>query len=197
MKKTIMTAQKSAKTRSRETSSPLNLDTMSPDLVTLDRIRDKMKKLGITGGDVRDEDVFCLPHFQDLLYNDSMKTAFLFIFAFALVTLTACAVTRNIAVEMPPASAVSIYDGKIVGLPFVNKVGQENPKIIDLYFETGGKKYFIKFLDSNVSRNEVLQYVNKSLKVQGKVNYGLWDTNDPNHQSRVGEYIVIEKIGDR
>jgi len=126
-----------------------------------------------------------------------MKTTFLIALALVLITLTACTVTRNIAVEMPPASAVSIYDGKIVGEPFVNKVGQENPKIIDLYFETSGKKYFIKFLDSNVSRNEMAQYINKPLKVQGKVNYGLWDTNDPNHQSRVGEYIVIEKIGDR
>lgn len=117
-----------------------------------------------------------------------------FVSSWAVVILTACTVTKNIAVEIPPASAVSIYDGKIVGQPFVNKVGRENPKIIDLYFETGGKKYFIKFLDSSVSRNEMAQYINKPLRVQGKVDYGLWDTNDPNHQSRVGEYIVIEKI---
>lgn len=115
-------------------------------------------------------------------------------FALVLIAVAGCSVTKDIAVQMPPASTVSIYDGKIVGQPFVNKVGQENPKIIDLYFETGGKRYFIKFLDSKVPRNEALHYVNKGLKVQGRVNYGLWDTNNPNDQSRVGEYIVIEAI---
>lgn len=120
-----------------------------------------------------------------------------FIVFVMLAGFGACTVTRDIAVQIPPASGVSIYDGTVVTEAFVNKVGRENPKIIDLYFETGGKRYFIKFLDSNVTRNEVARYVNKSLKVQGKVNYGLWDTNNPNDQSRVGEYIVIERIGDR
>lgn len=123
-----------------------------------------------------------------------MKTTIAILFAILFVGLAGCTVTRDIAVQMPPASSVSIYDGKVVTEAFVNKVGQERPKIVDLYFETGGKRYFIKFLDSNVSRNEMTQYVNKGVKVQGKVNYGLWDTNNPNDQSRVGEYIVIEKI---
>ena len=116
---------------------------------------------------------------------------------FIALSVSACTVTRNVAVEMPPASSVSIYDGSVIGQPFMNKVGQEKPNIIDLYFETNGKRYFIKFIDSTVSRNELAQHINKNLKVQGKINYGLWDTNDPNDQSRVGEYIVIEKIGGR
>ena len=123
-----------------------------------------------------------------------MKTIFLIACTFALITVAGCTVTRDVAVEMPPVSKVSVYEGKVVGEPFISKVGQEDPRIIDLYFVTGGKKYFIKFLDSSVSRNEVLPYVNKGLKVQGKVNYGLWDTNNPNEQSRVGEYLVIETI---
>ncbi len=123
-----------------------------------------------------------------------MRISFPAILALAALALTACTVTKNIAIEMPPTAAVSVYDGKIVGKPFVNKVGQESPKMIDLYFETGGKTYFIKFIDSNVSRNEMSQYINTRLKVEGRLGDGLWDTNDPNHQSRVGEYIVIEKI---
>ncbi len=126
-----------------------------------------------------------------------MQTISIITLIITMLSFTGCTVTKNIAVEMPPTSSVSLYEGKVVGEPFINKVGQENPKIIDLYFETGGKKYFIKFLDSNISRNEMAQYINKTLKVQGKVNHGLWDTNDPNHQSRVGEYIVIEKIDNR
>ena len=54
VRKIIMTAQKSAKAKPGGNSSPLNLDKMSPDLLTLDRTRNKMKKLGITEGDVRD-----------------------------------------------------------------------------------------------------------------------------------------------
>lgn len=123
-----------------------------------------------------------------------MKLKYVIFLAFAIFSLAACTVTKNIAIEMPPTAAVSVYDGKVVGQPFVNKVGLENPRIIDLYFETGGKKYFIKFIDSNVSRNELLQYINMRVKVEGRLGHGLWDTNNPNDQSRVGEYIVIEKI---
>ncbi|MCE5211355.1 MAG: hypothetical protein LLG40_07360 [Deltaproteobacteria bacterium] len=111
-----------------------------------------------------------------------------------VLSLTACTVTKNVAIQMPPAANVSIYDGKVVSETFINKVGKENPKIIDLYFETGGKRYFIKFLDGSVSRNEMVQYLGKNVRIQGNVKYGLWDTDNPNDQSRVGNYVVIQKI---
>ena len=141
-----------------------------------------------------------IPFLPDLHYNRYMlHKPLMSVLSLIVVVLglAACTVTRNVAIEMPPASSFSLYEGKIVGQPFINKVGQEKPNMIDLYFETGGKRYFIKFGDSAVSRSELVQHLNKNLKVQGKINYGLWDTNNPNDQSRVGEYIVIGKMGGR
>lgn len=92
------------------------------------------------------------------------------------------------------ATSVSLYKGKVVSGVFVNKVGRENPKIIDLYFEIEGEEYFIKFIDSKVKRNEMLEHADKELNVRASFHTGLWDTNDPNTQSRVGKYIVIYEI---
>lgn len=88
----------------------------------------------------------------------------------------------------------SVYEGKITGKPFVNKVGKENPKIVDLYFETNGESYFIKFIESGVKRDEILRYVDKGLQIRGIQGEGLWDSDDPNVQSRVGKYVVIYEI---
>lgn len=91
-------------------------------------------------------------------------------------------------------ASVSLYEGKVVSDVFVNKVGRENPKIIDLYFEIEGERYFIKFIDSTVKRKEISGYAGRELKVRASLSSGLWDTNDPNTQSRVGKYIVIYEI---
>ncbi len=80
--------------------------------------------------------------------------------------------------------------GKILKKPFVNKIGKEVPGIYDYFFEVQGEKYFIR----NFKNNESLQiedYLEKELIFQVSFHEGLWDSDDNNHQSRVGKYVKI------
>lgn len=87
--------------------------------------------------------------------------------------------------------------GKIVSQSFVNKVGKEISTIQDLYFETSGETYFIKFMDSNISFEEAEKLLDQTITIEGEIRDGMWDVPDDNPeyaQSRTGEYIVIFSI---
>ena len=120
--------------------------------------------------------------------------AFLLAVFAVMISAAGCQVTRNIAITPSGVTGDVVYTGKVVSEPFVNKGGREDPRMIDLYFEMDGRRYFIKFLDSNVSRSEMIKELNRSIKVQGRISDGLWDSNNPNEQSRVGQYIIINRV---
>lgn len=87
--------------------------------------------------------------------------------------------------------------GKIISQSFVNKVGKEISTIQDLYFETSGETYFIKFMDSNISFEEAEKLLDQTITIEGEIRDGMWDVPDDNPeyaQSRTGEYIVIFSI---
>jgi hypothetical protein len=77
---------------------------------------------------------------------------------------------------------------------FVNKVGKKVEGYYDYFFEIQGVKYFIKLKDSEVLLTELIKYIDKPVKLNYSIRQGLWDTDDPNVQSRVGIYLVIFSI---
>lgn len=85
------------------------------------------------------------------------------------------------------------YSGLIVSYPFVNKVGEEKPEYAEDYFLCSDGEYFIKKSESHYKK-DVKTLTNFYVKIDASINDGLWDTNDPNVQSRVGPYITIESI---
>jgi len=87
-----------------------------------------------------------------------------------------------------------ILKGKIKEIPFVNKIGKEQPKFKELYFKFKGGQYFIKFTTQSVKKEEIKKYINKTIKIRGSLMKGFWDTDNPEVQSRVGEYIIIYEI---
>ena len=87
-----------------------------------------------------------------------------------------------------------IMKGTIQEIPFTNKKGTPIQGVSDLFFKTSTDKYFIKISESNFSKVELLQYKDVKIKIQGEIEEGLWDTDDPNIQSRIGTYITIQKI---
>jgi hypothetical protein len=67
----------------------------------------------------------------------------------------------------------------------------------DLYVRCSIQDYFIKVCESNVSREELLPFLNKGITVDMEIRDGEWDRcpNDPEHiQSRIGTYAVIYNI---
>jgi len=91
--------------------------------------------------------------------------------------------------------SVKIYTGVIVKENFVDKGGRVYDDAVDYYFKTDEGEVFIKIAAGNVSRDEIRKNLDKKVKVKGKhIYFGLWDTDDPNVQSRVGDYFIFYEI---
>ena len=85
-------------------------------------------------------------------------------------------------------------EGMIVKEIFIDKRGREHPDIYDLFLKTDKDKYFIRLMNSKVRRKELMEYLDKKAVFKINVQSGLWDTDDPNIQSRVGDYCEIYEI---
>ncbi len=92
-----------------------------------------------------------------------------------------------------PADTLTL-EGIFIKEQFVNKAGREIPGVFDWFFETNGKKYFVKIRAEDVTTEKLEIYKNELLHVRGLIREGLWDTDDNNIQSRVGKYIVILQL---
>lgn len=85
---------------------------------------------------------------------------------------------------------------QIVEKIFRNKAG----KVLgdtELYLRCSVQDYFIKFCESEVSKEEISKYINSGVTVEMEVRDGEWDSCPAQTfpvQSRVGVYVVIKKI---
>lgn len=95
------------------------------------------------------------------------------------------------------------FEGRIIKTPMFNKANRKL-NVYDLFFVTGKEEYFIKINSHTVPRQELESllikksednYESPVIKIKGEIKDGLWDTNDPTQQSRIGEYILIYEIG--
>ena len=86
--------------------------------------------------------------------------------------------------------------GKIVKIQFKNKAGRVLPDVSNYFFEIKGERYLIKFRESDVEYSEVedVYEQKKEIQIKGEICNGLWDSDDPKVQSRVGKYVIIDKI---
>ena len=89
---------------------------------------------------------------------------------------------------------MQVLEGKFVEIPFTNKVGRVFPEITDWYFEIGNKKLFIKTIAKKAMGVDLNKIKGKVVKIKGKIENGLWDTDDPEVQSRIGEYLIVYEI---
>ncbi len=84
--------------------------------------------------------------------------------------------------------------GIITMNPFVNKIGELMPEYAEQYFLCSNGEYFIKLLDCKNANADVKDFQNKYVKIRISIREGLWNTNDPNIQSRVGTYVIYDSI---
>jgi len=89
----------------------------------------------------------------------------------------------------------------IVLKSFVNKIGQTGTQK-EYYLQASIQDYYIKFCESNISRDELEKHLNtingliKAVTLEVEYRDGLWDICNEKEpmQSRTGEYVVIHKI---
>ncbi len=83
--------------------------------------------------------------------------------------------------------------GKIVIESFVDKGGRQHPEMQEYYFIHFDKKYFIKLSESQFI-GSLSDYKDTYVRIHATIKSGLWDTDDPNVQSRIGNYITINHV---
>lgn len=89
---------------------------------------------------------------------------------------------------------MSSITGKVIEVPFVNKVGCRIVGLESLFLETSDKRYYIKFRAGTIPRKDLESLIGETINVEGTTHFGTWDSDDPKVQSRVGDYIVIAKL---
>ena len=92
----------------------------------------------------------------------------------------------------------NVYNCQLIEKTFVNKGGKVT-EYTELYLRCSVQDYFIKFCESNVTREDLKPYLNQGISVEVEIKDGMWDhcSEDPAYaQSRTGTYIVIKKIND-
>jgi hypothetical protein len=120
------------------------------------------------------------------MHHFILKYGKIIILALAII-ISGCASTKT--------DGYSELNGTFVQKPFINKVGQEKPKFKEWYFvKSDSTEFFVKISKSNVPKDSIKKYENQKCKIKAKVRFGLWDTDDPNVQSRAGEYIELLEI---
>ncbi len=93
-----------------------------------------------------------------------------------------------------PQDKQKVLKGTIEREQFVNKAGKPIKGVYDYAFKVKGKSYHINLHESSVTEAEMKQLIGEKIKVSASIKDGLWDTDDPNVQSRVGEYIVLHDV---
>ncbi|MBL7897658.1 MAG: hypothetical protein JNJ99_03905 [Crocinitomicaceae bacterium] len=85
-------------------------------------------------------------------------------------------------------------EAKVIYVPFVNKAGKEIDGAGDFFLVYEGQEWFIKFSAGNVMREDVEKLVDQTARFSLAEQEGLWDTDNPEVQSRVGKFVVLFEI---
>ncbi len=108
---------------------------------------------------------------------------------------------RNKTADTSSGDNKVIFSAPLVLKTFVKKNG-ERTDLKEWYIQRSIQDYFVKFCESEVSREELETYLSdpsnplKVAKLEVEFRKGNWDICDDNElmQSRVGEYAIIHRI---
>ncbi|OIQ28478.1 MAG: hypothetical protein BM555_05795 [Crocinitomix sp. MedPE-SWsnd] len=76
----------------------------------------------------------------------------------------------------------------------INKAGNVMPGEGDYYLIYNEESYFVKLSEGKVSREQLKAVLGTKTTFEVIFDNGLWDTDDPNVQSRIGNYVGIINI---
>jgi hypothetical protein len=75
-----------------------------------------------------------------------------------------------------------------------NKAGKEMPYAGDFYLILNNEEVFVRILSSEVTSVDLEPLLDKKSKFLIRRSEGLWDTSNPEVQSRIGPYVSIIRI---
>ncbi|MDF1671916.1 MAG: hypothetical protein P1U41_00285 [Vicingaceae bacterium] len=122
-------------------------------------------------------------------------------YIFFLIFIFGCNNTKSVTVEKSQSiskenATPNIYNCQLIEKEFVNK-GGKIAVFKELYLRCSVQDYFIKLCESNLTHEELEQYIGNGISVEVEIKDGMWDHCDENQahvQSRMGPYAVIKSL---
>ncbi|MBN1632856.1 MAG: hypothetical protein JW917_01665 [Ignavibacteria bacterium] len=96
--------------------------------------------------------------------------------------------------KIPSDNDIAIFTGKLIKEQFVNKGGRTVEEVFDYFFEIEETPYFIRFKNGEVSLKEIEECTDNNVRLKVFLRWGLWDSDDETHQSRIGRYVNVLEI---
>ncbi len=122
-----------------------------------------------------------------------MKHIFIFLFVTSFLSSNAFCKKDTTIVPQDENIETLWMSGKIITKAFTNKIAKENPDVQEFYFRHFYSDYFIKLSESRLNE-DLSSYIDSYVRINAEIKNGQWDSDNPNVQSRVGDYIVIHHI---
>lgn len=119
-----------------------------------------------------------------------------FFYFFAVAVLVSCKVPKSEPENRTdvPKTNIKTVIATVKVETFENKAGRVINGVNDHYLVYEGQNWFIKFMESPVPPSEVEKYIDSTVTCGVTEMEGLWDTDNPEQQSRVGKYVVLHSI---
>ena len=120
--------------------------------------------------------------------------------AFFVFTLMGCSnqketlTTIETVEEIEQTSEPEIVQAKLIRKKAYNKAGKEMPYPGDFYLVLNGEEVFVKLMSSKVTSEDLEPLLDKKSTFKIVQEDGLWDTDNPEVQSRIGKYVRILEI---
>lgn len=83
---------------------------------------------------------------------------------------------------------------KVIYEPFINKAGKVIEGVGDYFLIYDDIQWFVKFSESQIKPEQLRNLIDQNTTFELMEMEGLWDTDDPNVQSRIGKYVAILQI---
>ncbi|HOZ31153.1 MAG TPA: hypothetical protein PLL66_09565 [Bacteroidales bacterium] len=120
------------------------------------------------------------------------------IFLICMILLIICNFSCKVKqskVDIPQTESDLVWENGIITEEiFTDKGGREHQDIKDFYFLTKNSEDFINIPKCTGINEPISDYSYWFVKARVKNYDGLWDTDDPNVQSRVGPYLIFDTI---
>jgi hypothetical protein len=125
----------------------------------------------------------------------------LLIYLSLIILLIGCGNQRNVSVDNPESLNKNQLIGTFIEVSRKIERNKED-RITEYFFEIGEKKYFIKYNEGYVPKEQIAKHLNQKVVIKGEIRNGEWEAATPGSFSnltpqrkpRKGDYIVINKI---
>ncbi len=126
------------------------------------------------------------------------------IYVFSITLLLSCKVQENDYNTVNSTTSSTTKSNKMYGKIIVKSSATNNANTMyempEYYFNSYGVDYYIKFQECKVSKEKIMQYLNKEIDIRGEIRTGKTKLSKQKTKSKISDmetemnYIIINEI---